>query len=156
MHAHGASRRTMPVHISTMHMRVGHVEHVSEVSQSSRLRLNRTWKVSIIYAWLVKTLHNVLSSFARYLVLFLPSWLLLYIDFVAFSFSVSPNIGCVQDSTRNTYVRRTSHAVLPILHCQEVPFFPVLIANHHPRVSVHVTHEFLWLWSESHYVQTNW
>ena len=39
----------------------------------TRLRLNRTWKVSIIYTWVVKTLHSVLSSFVLSLVLVLPS-----------------------------------------------------------------------------------
>ena len=58
-----------------------------------------------VYIWLVKTLHNVLFSFALYLVLFLSSWLLLYIDSVAFSFSVLPTVGCVQySSLQNTYV----------------------------------------------------
>ena len=38
-----------------------------------------------VYIWLVKTLHNVLFSFALHLVLFLPSWLLLYIDFLFLS-----------------------------------------------------------------------
>ena len=62
-------------------------------------------KVSIIYIWLVKTLHNVLFSFALSLVLFLLFWLFLFIDFAAFSFSVSPTVSCVQRSTsQNTYV----------------------------------------------------
>jgi len=43
------------------------------VRARERLRLNRASKVSIIYTWLVKTLHNMLSSFALSLVLFLPS-----------------------------------------------------------------------------------
>ena len=56
-----------------------------------------------VYIWLVKTLHNVLF-FGLYLVLFLPSWLLLYIDFVAFTFSMSPTVGCIQHSTpQNTH-----------------------------------------------------
>ena len=58
-----------------------------------------------VYIWLVKTLHNVLFSFALYLVLFLSSWLLLYIDSVAFSFSMSPTVGDIQYSTlQNTYI----------------------------------------------------
>ena len=65
------------------------------------LRLNRTWKCISGLWWL----HNVLFYFALYLFLFLPSWLLLYIDFIAFSFSVSPTIGCIQHSTpQNMYV----------------------------------------------------
>ena len=39
--------------------------------------------VSIIYTWLVKTLHNMLLSFALSLVLFLPSWLLLCFLFLS-------------------------------------------------------------------------
>ena len=69
-----------------------------------RITVESNTKVSIIYTWLVKTLQNMLSSFALSLVL-LPFWLLLYIDFVAFSFSVSPTVSCVQHSTpQNTYV----------------------------------------------------
>ena len=44
-------------------------------------------------------------SFALHLVLFLLSWILLYIDFLGFTFSMSPTIGCIQHSTaQNTYV----------------------------------------------------
>ena len=90
-----------------------------------RTTIELNMKASIIYTWLVKTLHNVLSSFALSLVLFLPSWLLLYFDFIAFLFSVSPTVGCIQHSTpQNTYVVEGS-AALPVLHCQEVPFFPI-------------------------------
>ena len=47
----------------------------------------------------------MLFSLAFSLVLFLPSWLLLYIDFVAFSFSMLPTVGGVQHSTpQNKYV----------------------------------------------------
>ena len=58
-----------------LRMRVGHVELRRQklVRARERLQLNRAWKVSIIYTWLVKTLHNVLSSFELSLVLFLPS-----------------------------------------------------------------------------------
>ena len=86
-------------------MRVDHVELRCQKLVRARERLNRASKVSIIYTWLVKTLHSVLSSFELSLVLFLPSMLLLYIDFVAFSFSMPPTVGCVQYSTpQNTYV----------------------------------------------------
>ena len=79
-------------------MRVGH-------GAQERLRLNRTWKVNTIYTWLVKTLHNVLFSFALSLVLVLPSYLLLYLDFIAFSFSMPQTVGCVQYSApQNAYV----------------------------------------------------
>ena len=47
-------------------------------------------------------------------------------------------------------LRRTSHAVLPVLHCQEAPFFLYSIVKH-PHVSVHMIHEFL-----SVYVGPNW
>ena len=87
-----------------LRMRVGHVKLRCQklVRAQERLWLNRASKVSIIYTWLVKTLHNVLSSFELSLVLFLPSQLLLYIDFV--TFSMPPTIGCVQYSTpQNMY-----------------------------------------------------
>ena len=68
-----------------------------------------------VYIWLVKTLHNMhlacevspqhVFSFALNLVLFLPFWLRLYIDFLAFSFSVSPTVGSIQHSTpQNMYM----------------------------------------------------
>ena len=88
-----------------LRMWVGHVELRCQklVRAQEQLRLNRTSKVSIIYTWLVKTLHSMLSSSALSLVLFLPSQLLLYIDFV--TFSIPPTVGCVQYSTpQNTYV----------------------------------------------------
>ena len=45
------------------------------------------------------------AFFGLYLVLFLSSWLLLYIDFVVFIFSMLPTVGCIQHSTpQNTYV----------------------------------------------------
>ena len=55
-----------------------------------RTTVESNMKASIIYTWLVKTLHNVLSSFEIFVVLI---WLLLYIDFAAFSFSASPTVG---------------------------------------------------------------
>ena len=96
---------------------------------SKRTTVESNMKVSIIYTWLVKTLHNVLFSFALSLVLFLPtcwSWLVLYIDFVAFSFSVSPTVGYVQHSTLQNMctLRRISRAVLHVLHCHEVSSLP--------------------------------
>ena len=48
-------------------MRVGRVEHVSEISQSSRrttVESNMKSEHINIYTWLVKTLHDVLSSFS--------------------------------------------------------------------------------------------
>ena len=36
MHVHDASRYTVPVHMCTLPMRVGHVEQMSQISQSSR------------------------------------------------------------------------------------------------------------------------
>ena len=66
MHAHNALRRSTPVRMCALRMRVDH-------GAQEWLWLNRTWKVSIIYTWLVKTLHSVLSFFALSLVLVLPS-----------------------------------------------------------------------------------
>ena len=48
-------------------------------------------KVSIIYTWLVKTLHNMLSSFV--------------LSLVTFYFLMPPTVGCVQYSApQNTYI----------------------------------------------------
>ena len=63
-HAHDASQCAVPVRMCPLCMRIDHVELRCQklVGAQERLRLNRTWKVSIIYTWLVKTLHHVLSS----------------------------------------------------------------------------------------------
>ena len=67
-HAHDASRRAVQVRI------VHAVElRCQKLVRARGLQLNRASKVSIIYTWLVKTLHNVLSSFELSLVFFLPS-----------------------------------------------------------------------------------
>ena len=136
----------------TLCMWVGHVELRCQklVRARERLRLNQAWKVGIIYTWLVKTLHNVPSSFALSLVRFLPSQLLLYIDFVTFSFS-PPTVGCVQYSTpQNTYVvedqprcptrpRWSRSTVLP----SPPSLGQAYQCIQYPRESVHVMHEFI-------------
>ena len=96
------------------------------------LWLNQTWKcisglwrLSTTCTWLVKTLHNVYlacedSPFALCLVLFLSSWLLLYVDFVcSFLFLSVTNrrLRSVLDSAKH-------------VRCGET-------------AAVHVTHEFL-------------
>ena len=93
--------------------------------------------VSIIYTWLVKNLHNMLFSFALSLVLIFPSWLLLYSDFIAFTFSVSPTSAVFSTQLHKTHrtLWRTSCTVLCILHC--------LLICPRPLSSVHVMHEFL-------------
>ena len=138
-HTLGVRMRMMPRECVCAHCACGcHVKQVFSPS-SRRTTVESNIKVSIIYTWLVKTLHDVLSTFALYLVLFLPSWHLLYIDFVAFSFSVSPTVGCVQHSTpQNTYVaedqsrcpRRPPLSRSAVLPCPR------------PPSSVHVTHDF--------------
>ena len=128
-HAHDASRRAVQVHMCACGWAMW--SRCQKISQSSR----RTTVESNM-----KSEHNLYlacedctTRFALSLVLFLPSWLLLYIDFVAFSFSVSPTVGCVPlDTAKHGTSRRTRRAVLPALHCQEAPFFPVLNARH-PR-----------------------
>ena len=111
-----------------------------KISQSSRtghgaqerLRLNRIWKVSIIYTWLVKTLHNALSSFAFSLVLFLQPQALLasIVHWLASLLSLSQCLSQCQlcsalDSAK--HVPCGGPAVLSSL-----PFIVVLIARH-PR-----------------------
>ena len=102
-HAHHASRRAVPVRKCALRMRMGQVEQGVTNNLVRRTTVESNMKASIIYTWLVKTLHNVVSSFALSLVLFFASWLLLYIDFV--TFSVSPTVGYVQHSIpQNMYV----------------------------------------------------
>ena len=89
---------------------------------SSRMTMvESNMTVSIIYTWLVKNLHNMLFSFALSLVLVFPSWLLLYSDFIAFTFSVSPTSAVFSTQLHKTHrtLWRTSCTVLCILHCQK-------------------------------------
>ena len=69
----------------------------------------------------------------------LPSWLLLYIDFVAFSFSVSPTIGCIQHLTPHMYVAEDQPRCPPRPPLSRSTVF----SCPRPPSSVHVTHEFL-------------
>ena len=139
-------------------MRIAHADGPSGAGVTNNLVQRTTvesnMKVSIIYTWLVKTLHNVPSSFAISLVLYCPLGLGLFCT-LTLLLSVSQ---CRQPSAafstrlhKTRTLRRTSRAVLPVLHCQEMLFFPVLdpLSLHlvpRPRAppsSVHVTHEFL-------------
>ena len=100
------------------------------------LRLNRTRKC---ISGLCR-LHDVLFPFALYLILFLPSWLSLYIDIIAFSFSVSPTVGCVQHSTpQNMYVAEDQACCPPRPPLSRSTVLPCP----RPPSSVHVTYEFL-------------
>ena len=93
-----------------------------------------------IYTWLVKTLHNVLLSFALPLVLFLPSWLLLYIDFGAVSFSVSPTVGCIQYSTlQNAYVDAAALSSASSIVKKRRSSLSSIVHGTHELLSVHVS-----------------
>ena len=91
------------------------------------------------------TLHNVLSSFKLSLVLILPSYLLLYIDFVAFSFSMPPSATFSTRLCKTRTLRKTSRIVLPFLDCcsslssGQAQYKCI----RYPRELVHVTHEFI-------------
>ena len=127
------------MHMCALRMRMGQVELVPQINLVRRITVESNMKASIIYTWLV-TLHDVLSSFALSLVLFLPSWLLLYIDFIAFSFSVSPTVGCVQHSTlQNTYVAENQ------LHCPPRPPLSRSAILPYPRqCSTDLRHQCTW------------
>ena len=125
MHAHDASRRTVPVRIAL----AGRPCKMSEISRSSR---TTTVESSI------KSEHNLYLACEDS-----PQRALFFLHFLLFSscplsfyytltllHSLSQ---CCQPSaafstrlhTTHT-LRRTSRVVLPVLDCQEVPFFPVL------------------------------
>ena len=130
-------------------MRIGHVE-LRLVRAQERLRLNWAWKLSIIYTWLVKTLHKMLLLLNF---LLLSSCALRFYCTLTSLLSLSQ---CCQPSAafstrlrKTCTLRRTSHIVLPFLDCQEAPFFPVL--HKCIRELVHVTHEFIYV-----YVSANW
>ena len=67
MHAHDASRHAAPVRMCALRMQAGRPWSLRTTTVESNM------EVSIIYTWLVKTLHSMLSSFALFLVLVLPS-----------------------------------------------------------------------------------
>ena len=129
-HAHDASRRAAPVRMCALRMRVGH-------GAQERLRLNRTWKVTIIYTWFVKTLHGVLSSFALSLVLACPlSFYCTLTSLLSLSQCRKPSAAFSIRLRKTRTLRKTNRVVLPVLHCQEAPFFPVLYRQaRHPVFS---------------------
>ena len=108
-----------------LHTREGHVELRCQklVRARERLhRLNRASKVSIIYTWLVTTLHNVLSFFALSLVLFYCT----LTSLLSLSRCRQPSAAFCTRLRKTLTLRRTSCIVLPVLDCQEAPFFSVL------------------------------
>ena len=90
----------MPVRMCTLRMWVRHVEQMSQISQSSRTTMVESNMKSEHNLYLacerLSTTCSLLCTFSRSLV---PSWLLLYTEFIAFSFIVPPTIGCVQHPT---------------------------------------------------------
>ena len=125
----------------TLRMWVEHVEQCHKLfSPSSRRNtVESNMKESIIYIWLVKTLHNVLFSFALSLVLFLPSWLLLYIDFVrCFLFLSVANRRLRSGLNCAKHVHCRWPAALSSVSRGAV----LLCLPPAPPLSVHVTHEF--------------
>ena len=103
-HAHDASRRAVHVRMYTcaLHIRMGDVEQVSKLKKD--------------YGWIErKSEHNLYLAcedspqraffFALFVVLF---WLLLYIDFVTFSFCVANRqLHSALDSTKHVSVTDT-------------------------------------------------
>ena len=110
-------------------------------SRCQKLSRRTTVESEIIYTWLVhEGIHNVLSSFVPYsLLALLASKYFTLTSLHAFSFSVSPTVGCVQHSTPQTRtLRKTSRTVLPVRSSIVKKRRSFL-----PRMSVHVTNEFL-------------
>ena len=84
-------------------------------------------------------------SFAHSLVLFSSSWFLLYIDFIAFFFSILPTVGCVQHLTpQNTCDAEDQpccHTCPPLSRSAVLPC-PLSLGIRYLHMSEHVTHEF--------------
>ena len=99
-----------------------------------QLRFNWTWKVSIIYSWLVKTLHNVLAAFSTWLWKTCKLWRISHVVLPVLHYQEAPFLSVLHD----------------------------LLGIRYPRVSVHVTHKFLcrdvstnwhsWAWQTRMYV----
>ena len=97
------------------------------------LRLN----VSIIYTWLVKTLHNMPFSFALLLFSSCPlGFFRTLTSLLSLSQCCQPSATFSTQLRKTRTLRRTSSTVLRALHCQEAPFFP---SCPRPPPSVHVS-----------------
>ena len=99
--------RATPRH-ANVYVHLAHVDGPNGAGVTSnsvrRTAVESNMKANIFYTWLVKTLHNVLSSFAISLVLFFLLGLGFFL-YIAFCFSVSPTVGCVQHLTpQNMYI----------------------------------------------------
>ena len=94
---HDASRCAMPMCMCALRMRMGQVEVVIN-NLVRRTMVESNLKASIIHTWLVKTLHNVLSSFTLSRSL-LPSCTCTLTSLLSLSQRHQLTIGCVQHST---------------------------------------------------------
>ena len=138
-----------------MYVHIAHADGPSGACVTNNLvrrtMIESNMKASINYTWLVKPLHNVLSSFAISLVLFCPLGFCFFCT-LTLLLSLSP---CRQPSDafstrlhKTRTLRRTSRAVPPhpplsrsaILPC---PLVSILCPACSPPSSVHVMHEFL-------------
>ena len=122
------------------------------VRAQEQLRLNRTWKVSIIYTWLVKTLDNLISSFALSLILFVSTvhWLRCFL----FLNATNRRLRSVHDSTEHIRCGGPAALSYPSAIVKKRSSSLSSIARlgiRYPRMSVHMTHEFLWV-----HVSANW
>ena len=80
-----------------------------------------------LYLRLVKTLRNVLSSFAISLVFFCPlGFFCTFTSLLALSQRREPSAAFSTSLDKTCTLRKTSYADLPVLYCQETLFFPVL------------------------------
>ena len=133
---------------ASAYVRIAHADRRSGAGVtiwSVGLRLNRTMKASIAYYWLVKTLHNVLSSFTISLVLFCPLGFFCTLTLLlSLSQCCQPSAVFSTRLRKTRMLRRTSRADLPDLHCQETPFFPACPRppNEHRQCTC-MMHEFL-------------
>ena len=121
---------TAPCHagMCTLQMRVGHVEQMSEISQSSRTTTVESNMKSEHILYLACE-----DSTACFLLLHFFLFLSCPYSIYCTLTSLLSLSQCRQPSAAfSTQLRkigtlwRTSCIVLPVLHCQEVPFFPVL------------------------------
>ena len=128
-HAHDASRRAVSVRMCALHMWVGHVERMSEISQSSRTTTVESN---------MKSEHNLYLACedsqqrAFFFCTFSCSLIALALSFyctltLLLSLSQCRQLSAVFNTRlrKTRTLRRTSRVVLPVLHRQEAPFFPV-------------------------------
>ena len=121
MHAHDALRRAAPVHMCALYMQVGHVEQMSKLKNDYLACEDSTACFLLLHFLLFSSCP--LSFYC--IVTTLQALSLMSLYYLCLSQCRQPSAAFSTRLCKTCTLRRTN-LVLPVLHCQEVPFFPVL------------------------------